>query len=166
MRVPFHTTKTKLCLLCIGWAALISCQKAPKGMLVKPNRNPWAEIVEMNASLSSPDAYDKVGTIVFESDTIKLGKVPASSYISREVSFSIQGEGPVVLLNCSSSCGCTVPKCPKKIYHPGEKGQYTLKFRSTNQTPGPFVKEIHLKIYGIPNQKTIYVTGTVEEEDK
>ena len=148
----------------VVWMSLLSCQKTRNGHPVKPNRNPWAEIVEMQATLAHPDAKDKVGHIVFESDTISLGKVPARSYVTRDVGFRIEGKGPVVLLNCASSCGCTAPRCPKKIYHPGDKGSFTIKFRSTDQPPGPFVKEVHLKIYGIPAKKTIIVTGSVADE--
>ncbi|MGK0389257.1 MAG: hypothetical protein ACI94Y_001997 [Maribacter sp.] len=46
---------------------------------------------------------------------------------------------PVVIYNCKSSCGCVVPKCPKKPIEPGGSGIFWAKFdtknRTTNQNP-------------------------------
>ncbi len=153
------------CILALS-IGLSACNSNGSAVKVKPNRNEWGSVLEMNATLSAPNKADLVGQILFDTDTLKLGNVPARSYITKEVGFSIAGEGPVVILSCQSSCGCTAPKCPKLIYHPGDKGSFPVKFRSTNQAPGPFEKVVKVKILGTPNKKQIVVTGVVLPEEK
>ncbi len=77
-------------------------------------------------------------------------------------SFTIKNEGdePLVINNCKGSCGCTVPKCPKKPIAPGETGQ--IKVRYDTKRIGPINKSVRVSSNATnsPN-KTIRIKGKV-----
>jgi len=71
--------------------------------------------------------------ITFEETVHDFGKVPYKGVAEFEFTFTNTGKEPLMIQNCPSSCGCTVPTCPKdKPFKPGEKGTIKVKYTNTH----------------------------------
>ncbi|MEG2063980.1 MAG: DUF1573 domain-containing protein [Alistipes sp.] len=75
------------------------------------------------------------------------------------------GSQPVVIIEVTSTCGCTVPEFSKKPILPGQQTQVKVIFDPTNR-PGTFVKD--LSIFDSDRKKigTLILRGTVIERTK
>ena len=71
--------------------------------------------------------------ITFEEIVHDFGTVPFRGNAECEFTFTNTGTEPLIIQNCPTSCGCTVPTCPKdKPIKPGEKGTIKVKYNTTN----------------------------------
>ncbi len=50
------------------------------------------------------------------------------------------GTEPLIISDCSGSCGCTVPTCDKNPIMPGQTSQIKVKYDTKRQ--GPFTKTV------------------------
>jgi hypothetical protein len=90
----------------------------------------------------------KVGTpkiegagIVFETETIDYGTIPADSDGNRKFIFTNNGNKPLIISNAQGSCGCTVPTTPKEPIAPGAKGEIGVHY-ATDRAGQAFTKTI------------------------
>jgi len=101
---------------------LVCCLFAAKGFGQEPAK-------EENAN--APE-------ITFSETTHDFGKIPFKGLAECEFTFTNTGKEPLIIQQCSATCGCTVPTCPSdKPIKPGEKGTIKVKY-TTTQVPGPF----------------------------
>ena len=71
--------------------------------------------------------------ITFEETVHDFGTIPHKGLAEYEFSFTNTGKEPLIILNCSASCSCTVPACPReKPVSPGEKGVIKVKYTTTH----------------------------------
>ena len=98
--------------------------------------------------------------ITFEETVHDFGKVPNGGVAECEFTFTNTGKEPLIIQNCTASCGCTAPTCPKdKPVKPGEKGTIKAKYITTTAV-GPFDKQITV----ISNAKNSPVRITIKGE--
>ena len=98
--------------------------------------------------------------MTFEVIVHDFGTLQLNALAECEFTFTNTGKEPLIIQNCPSTCGCTVPSCPKdKPIKPGEKGTIKVKYNSTN-TPLPFNKQFTV----ISNAKNSPVTVTIKGE--
>ena len=66
---------------------------------------------EILAKKIKAGAYPKIEGVgmLFDSETIDYGTVPANSDGKREFTFVNNGTQPLIITNAAGSCGCTVP---------------------------------------------------------
>ena len=69
------------------------------------------------------------------------------------------GESPLIISMCKSSCGCTVPKCPKEPINSGE--QRTIKVRYNTNRVGRFTKSIRVTSNATNGIVTLMIKGKV-----
>ena len=71
------------------------------------------------------------------------------------------GDAPLIITQCQSSCGCTVPKCDTAPIKPGEKSAITVKY-DTNR-PGAINKSVTItsNATNAPS-KVVTIRGMVE----
>ncbi len=94
--------------------------------------------------------------ITFEETTHDFGTVPFKGLTECEFTFTNTGKEPLIIQNCPSTCGCTVPTCPKdKPIKPGEKGSIKVKYNSTHIS-GSFNKQF--TVYSNAKNSPVRVT--------
>ena len=79
--------------------------------------------------------------ITFEEVNHDFGNVDLNGLAEYEFTFVNTGKEPLVIQNCSASCGCTAPTCPKDPVKPGEKGTIKVKYTTTH-VAGDFSKYV------------------------
>ena len=98
--------------------------------------------------------------ITFTETTHDFGKVPFKGQAECEFTFTNTGKEPLIIQQCSASCGCTAPTCPKeKPIKPGEKGTVKVQY-TTTYAPGPFNKSVTVT----SNAKNTRVMLTIKGE--
>jgi len=108
------------------------------------------------AKTENPNAPE----ITFEETVHDFGTVPLKGLAECEFKFTNTGKEPLIIQQCQSTCGCTVPTCPNdKPIKPGEKGTIKVKFTNTSY-PGPFNKQFTV----ISNAKNSPVRLTIKGE--
>ena len=98
--------------------------------------------------------------ITFEETVHDFGTLPFKGVAECEFTFTNTGKEPLIIQSCQSTCGCTVPTCPKeKPLKPGEKGTIKVKYTNTH-IPGAFNKSFTV----ISNAKNSSVSVTIKGE--
>ena len=96
----------------------------------------------------------------FDKEIIDYGKIAKGDNGERTFVFTNIGDQPLIIKNIQSSCGCTVPKKPKKPIMPGEKGE--IKVSYDTKRVGGFSKAITIFSNAKNKRKVIKIKGYVE----
>ncbi len=75
----------------------------------------------------------KFPTIVFEESQFDFGTIDQGTPVEHVFKFTNKGEGPLMIVNAKSSCGCTIPEYPKEAIAPGASGELLVKFNGSGQ---------------------------------
>ena len=70
----------------------------------------------------------KFPVMKFEKTEFDFGTIAKGAKVEHEFKFTNTGDAPLVIVNATSSCGCTVPEYPKEAIAPGEDGQLLVKY--------------------------------------
>ncbi len=80
------------------------------------------------------EAAKLVPVMTFEKSEHDFGTIDQGTPQETVFSFTNTGNGPLIITDAKSSCGCTVPEYPKnKAIAPGEKGEMLVKFNGAGQ---------------------------------
>ena len=88
-----------------------------------------------------------------------FGKINQGESVSHQFVFTNTGQAELIINNAKGSCGCTVPKWPRKPIAPGESEEIKVTFNSAGKS-GKQRKIITLVTNAIPN--TIVLTVSAE----
>lgn len=80
------------------------------------------------------------GELVYDFGTIREDGGP----VSHEFEFRNTGDGPLLILSASASCGCTRPDYPTHPISPGKKEKIKVTY-NPNGRPGEFSKNITVR---------------------
>lgn len=94
--------------------------------------------------------------IVYDFGTILEGDI-----VSKEFEFTNTGTAPLLIVNASSTCGCTIPEWPKEPIQPGSTGAIKVKFNALDKM-GAQHKVVTIFANTIPNTSTITIQGNVD----
>lgn len=114
---------------------------------------------EQKAALKKP-GKTKAPQITFESLNIDYGTIVQGSDGTRSFKFKNTGKESLVISNCSGSCGCTVPTCPKEAFAPGKSGTIPVHY-DTNRI-GAFTKNVTVQTNDPSGPKVLTIHGVVE----
>ena len=89
-----------------------------------------------------------------------FGKINQGESVSHQFVFTNTGQAELIINNAKGSCGCTVPKWPKKPIAPGEKAEIKVTFNSSGRE-GKQKKTVTLVTNAIPNTKVLTISGLV-----
>ncbi|WP_276500561.1 DUF1573 domain-containing protein [Terrimonas pollutisoli] len=101
--------------------------------------------------------------VKFTSEKHDFGKIKQGVPVTYFFEFKNISDKPVVVENASSSCGCTVPEKPEKPIAPGATGKIKVQYNAS--AVAPFNKDVHIKLAGIEQPKTVHITGEVVAGD-
>ncbi len=88
------------------------------------------------AEASERDATDgKFAKMEFMESEFDFGTIDQGTNVEHVFKFKNTGEGDLVIVNATSSCGCTVPEWTKTPVAPGGMGELLVKYNGsgTNQ---------------------------------
>lgn len=91
-----------------------------------------AENVETAAERDAQVA--EFAELTFEESEFDFGNIAKGAEQEHLFKFTNTGDGPLVITNATSTCGCTVPTYPKnETIAPGESGEMLVKFNGAGQ---------------------------------
>jgi Protein of unknown function (DUF1573) len=101
----------------------------------------------------------------FVQETHDFGNLKEGDEAIYEYVFVNAGNEPLIINNCSASCGCTVPTWQRNPVMPGSKGSILVKFDTHNKN-GSFKKVVYIESNAVnpdPSKAKyeLYITGTV-----
>lgn len=97
--------------------------------------------------------------ITFESLVHDYGNIYQGDNGVCEFVFKNTGKAELVLTNCRSSCGCTVPEWPKDPIAPGKKAVIRVKYNT--QRIGQINKTITVESNATNNRVVLNIKGNV-----
>ena len=83
---------------------------------------------QQQPAIENPNAPE----ITFDTITHDFGIVPLNGLVEWEFTFINTGREPLIIHACQSTCGCTVPACPREPVMPGEKGSIRVRYTTTH----------------------------------
>lgn len=98
--------------------------------------------------------------ISIDKDSHDYGEVPFGGNGECEFKVTNTGTEPLVLAQCTGSCGCTVPKCDPNPILPTETSIITVKYDT--KRPGPIHKTVTISSNAVnAPQKIVTIKGNV-----
>ncbi len=100
--------------------------------------------------------------LTWKEDVYDFGTAYEGDIVSKTYLFTNTGTAPLLILNATSTCGCTIPEWPKTPVPPDSTGSILVKFNTLNK-PGDQIKEVTIFANTFPNQSKITIKGKVEK---
>lgn len=142
--------KVKHTLLILTAAILlISCDNRRQDKIVDD------AVVETTAALNDSTTVQVIDTVY------NFGKVTDGEKVEYSYRFKNTGNKPLVIVDATASCGCTVPQKPEKPIMPGEIGFIKVAFDSKGRI-GNAHKAITVTSNAKPEFPQLLLTGDVE----
>ena len=106
----------------------------------------------------------KYPEIAFENDTYKydFGKIKRGQSVSHVFKFRNTGLSPLVILDVTTSCGCTTPEFTRKPVMPGQYGEVKVTFNGEGYER--FTKSVTLSLNTRKGREILYITGRIVDE--
>lgn len=114
-----------LCLGVLTLFAFVSCKE-----------NASSKINSENVAVAAvrDEAAKQVPVMSFEKAEHDFGTIEQNTPQETIFKFTNTGDGPLIITDAKSSCGCTVPTYPKNTpVAPGESGEMVVKFNGSGQ---------------------------------
>ena len=125
----------------------------PRGDLSDLAYNPIKKDGTIDSTFIPIIKWDEV---VYDFGTIRHGEIVEKKYTFKNI-----GTAPLIILNGTSTCGCTIPEWPKNHILPDSTGFVLVRFNSKNKE-GPQNKEVTIFANTIPNRNVLNIKGVVE----
>jgi hypothetical protein len=102
-------------------------------------------------------------TVQIIDSSFDFGKVMDGEKVEYNYRFRNTGTKPLVIVNATASCGCTVPQKPEKPIMPGEIGFIKVEFDSRSRV-GMVHKSITITSNAHPEFPQLALTGEVTKQ--
>lgn len=127
----------------------------------KKEKGPNASVIDNPISADQPLDSSRLARIWFEEDEFDFGNVSEGTIVKHSFKFTNKGSVPLLITNCRTSCGCTVPNWPEDPIPPGGTGEIAATF-NTESRPGIQRKLIYIDANTYPGDVKILLKGIVE----
>lgn len=118
-----------------------------------------AGVAQNDAAQPKKNKKVKTPEITFEKLVHDYGQIYQGENGECEFVFKNTGKAELVLTNCRSSCGCTVPSWPKDPIAPGKKAVIKVKYNT--QRIGQINKTITVESNAVNDRVVLKITGNV-----
>src|SRR5688572_10181519 len=95
----------------------------------------------------------------FSVESYDFGKIKQGVPVTYSFEIKNMSDKPIVIESASATCGCTVPEKPEEPIEPGKTAKIKVQYNAA--AVNPFTKDIHVRIAGITEHKTLHITGEV-----
>lgn len=147
-------------VLALAAIAFTSCQNTAKTNSESAlSDTPTAGV---HASTAAPVSGD-AAVMSFEKENYDFGKINQGEKVAYNYKFKNVGKGPLIILNATATCGCTVPEVPKEPIKPGAEGEIKVVFDSNGKS-GMQDKVITVTSNAQPNIASLHLTGEVKTQ--
>ena len=102
--------------------------------------------------------------LTWEEEVYDFGEVFEGDIVSKEFVFTNTGTAPLLIINATSTCGCTIPEWPKKPVPPDSTSSIKVKFNTLHK-PGNQSKEVTIFANTFPNTRKITLKGKVNTKN-
>lgn len=117
--------------------------------------------VVMNPNTASGKGdRSKLPGFKFEEEVHDFGKIIEGETVAFEFKFTNSGKSDLIIVNVSTSCGCTVPTYTKAPVHPGGQGTIKVTFNSAGKK-GYQTKNILIAANTQPNVTELRIKAQV-----
>jgi uncharacterized cupredoxin-like copper-binding protein len=99
----------------------------------------------------------------FEYITHDFGKIQEGDKVTYKFNFANTGKSPLIIVDATASCGCTIPTWSKVPIKPGDGGQIIVTFNSAGRK-GLQDKMITITANTNPRQNVVHLVGEVLEK--
>ena len=102
---------------------------------VSCKENATSKINSANVAVAAErdEAAKQVPVMSFEKSEHDFGTIEQGTPQETVFKFTNTGNGPLIITDAKSSCGCTVPNPPKEPIAPGESSEMVVKFNGSGQ---------------------------------
>lgn len=101
-------------------------------------------------------------TVRFDSDRHDFGVIKQQDKVSYVYTFTNTGTQPLNIRDVKASCGCTIPKWPKKPIPPGKTGEIKIVFTAAGKS-GPQHKVVTVTANTVPANTRLYLQAYIEQ---
>lgn len=93
------------------------------------------KVIEENVTAAEArDANSgKFPVMAFTESQFDFGTIDQNTHVEHVFKFKNTGDAPLMIVNATSSCGCTVPQYTKEPVAPGDSGELLVKFNGAGQ---------------------------------
>lgn len=119
--------------------------------------------IAANAQTSTPVQAKSDDVVKFNVDKYDFGKIAAGTPVTYSFEIKNTSDKPVVVENSWATCGCTTPEKIVEPIMPGASAKLKVQYNAA--AVGPFTKDVYVSIAGIPQPKTVQITGDVLTEE-
>lgn len=148
----FRTVKKYILFLLVS-ATVVSCDVRRKDKIADDTETQKLQALKDSTTVQIIDT-------TYDFKTVTDGEKVMYSY-----RFKNTGTKPLVIVEASASCGCTVPQKPEKPVLPGETGFIKVVFDSKGRV-GPAHKTVTVQSNAKPEFPTLILTGNVIAKEK
>lgn len=120
-------------------------------------------IIKNPVTADQPIDTTNVAKMEFEDVRHRYGEVEEGAIVTHTWKFKNTGKAPLIISNCKSTCGCTVPEWPKEPIAVGEEGEIFVKF-DTKHKENYQTKPIFITANTHPSETTLYLMGKVRKK--
>ncbi len=107
------------------------------------------------------DAKGKQAKIKFTEYRYDFGNVPENGGdVSHDFQFTNTGDGNLIIIDATATCGCTRPKYPEKPIAPGKSGVIKVTYNPKHR-PGAIDRTVTVKTNGSPKKVRLRIVGNV-----
>ncbi|MCH8902721.1 MAG: DUF1573 domain-containing protein [Bacteroidetes bacterium] len=100
----------------------------------------------------------------FEEEIFDFGNIQAGSKVTHEFKFTNTGGAPLIIIECTAPCGCTIPTFPKEPIIQGNGGVIKVVFDSKGRS-STFHKTITITSNASTPTKMLHIKGTIVVSD-
>lgn len=112
---------------------LTSCKKDQKAdQLIVEDQTAAAAAAPTQEDLVKEAQGKPLTTVALSESDFEFGKIKKGEHVEHVYEVTNTGTNPLIISQVKPGCGCTVPDYTKDPILPGQKGQITLKFDSSN----------------------------------
>ena len=102
-------------------------------------------------------------TLEFEESEYDFGNIERGTNVEHVFKFKNTGEAPLVIVDATSTCGCTVPSFPDAPIAPGETGELLVKYNGSGMKA--VTKIVTIKANTEKGTETVKITAFVKSEE-
>ncbi|MDR6783111.1 hypothetical protein ABIE26_000401 [Pedobacter africanus] len=147
-------------VLALAAITFASCQNTTKTTEGSAQADTATAGVQAGADAPAPA---NAAVISFEKENYDFGKINQGEKVAYSYKFKNSGKSPLIILNATATCGCTVPEVPKEPIKPGAEGEIKVVFDSNGKS-GMQDKVITVTSNAQPHIASLHLTGEVKEQ--
>ena len=155
--------KTLKVILCFFISVSFSCNDLVKKVKDEKEDRISAKLVNNPITAEKGKQTVLLPELSFDKLRHNFGKINQGESVSHQFVFTNTGQAELIINNAKGSCGCTVPKWPRKPIAPGESEEIKVTFNSAGKS-GNQSKTITLVTNAIPNTTVLTISANILTE--